>query len=139
MDHDRISKEVQQNYGPEYRKAQTEQQKKVFAEGILNAARSTTDPKDPATRFVLLEWVSHVAAEAKDWDLGGEAIEARAAEFQGVDVLSGQWQLCDALATVNKDPQEQRRLARQLLRSPTRPWMRIVWSWPNSSWVRRRG
>jgi hypothetical protein len=114
-DHDRISKEVQQNYGPEYRKAQTEQQKKVFAEGILNAARSTTDPKDPATRFVLLEWVSHVAAEAKDWDLGGEAIEARAAEFHGIDVLSEQWQLCDALATVNKDAQEQRRLARQLL------------------------
>ena len=48
VDHDRISKEVQQNFGPEYRKAQTDQQKKVFAEGILNAARSTTDPKDPA-------------------------------------------------------------------------------------------
>ncbi len=115
VDHDRISKEVQQNYGPEYRKTQTEQQKKVFAEGILNAARSTTDPKDPATRCMLLEWVSHLAAEAHDWDLGGEAIEARAAEFQDVDVLAEQWQLCNALASVIKDPQEQRRLARQLL------------------------
>ena len=114
-DHDRISKEVQQNYGPEYRKAQTDQQKKAFAEGILGAARSTTDPKDPATRFVLLEWVSRLAAEAKDVALGGEAIEARAAEFQGVDVLAEQWQLCDAVSSAIKDPLEQRRLARQLL------------------------
>ena len=102
-------------YGPEYRKAQTDQQKKVFAEGILNAARSTTDPKDPATTFVLLEWVSRLAAEAHDVALGGEAIEARAADFQGVDVLAEQWQLCDALSSAIKDPLEQRRLARQLL------------------------
>ena len=115
VDHDRISKEVQQLYGPEYRKAQTDQQKKAFAEGILTAARSTTDPKDPATKFVLLEWVSRLAAEANDVALGGEAIEARAAEFQGVDVLAEQWQLCDALASAIKDPLEQRRLARQLL------------------------
>ena len=115
VDHDRISKEVQQNYGPEYRKAQTDQQKKDFAEGILNAARSTTDPKDPATRCVLLEWVSRLAAEAHDVALGGEAIEARAAEFQGVDVLAEQWQLCDAVSSAIKDPLEQRRLARQLL------------------------
>ena len=104
VDHDRISKEVQQNYGPEYRKAQTDQQKKAFAEGILNAARSTTDPKDPATRFVLLEWVSRLAAEAHDGALGGEAIEARAAEFQGVDVLAEQWQLCDALVVGHQGP-----------------------------------
>ncbi len=115
VDHDRISKEVQQLYGPEYRKAQTDQQKKDFAEGILTAARSTTDPKDPATKFVLLEWVSRLAAEANDVALGGEAIEARAAEFQGVDVLAEQWQLCDAVSSAIKDPLEQRRLARQLL------------------------
>ena len=47
--------------------------------------------------------------------LGGEAIEARAAEFQGVDVLAEQWQLCDAVSSAIKDPLEQRRLARQLL------------------------
>ena len=115
VDHDRISTEVQQNFGPEYRKAQTDQQKKIFAEGLLAAARSTTDPKYPATRFVLLEWVSRLAAEAKDVALGGEAIEARAAEFQGVDVLAEQWQLCDALSSAIKDPLEQRRLTRQLL------------------------
>ena len=114
-DQDRISKEVQQNYGPEYRKAETDPQKRDFAEGILTATRSTTDPKDPTTRYVLLEWVAHLAAEAHDWALGGEAIEARAAEFQGVDVLAEQWQLCEALASAIKDPLEQRRLARQLL------------------------
>ena len=64
---------------------------------------------------MLLEWVAHLAAEAKDVALGGEAIEARAAEFQGVDVLAEQWQLCNALASAIKDPLEQRRLARQLL------------------------
>ena len=114
-DHDQIWKAVQQLYGPEYRKAQTDQQKKAFAEGILGAARSTTDPKDPAARFVLLEWVSRLAAEAHDGALGGEAIEARAADFLGVDVLAEQWQLYDALSSAIKDPLEQRRLARQLL------------------------
>ncbi|MHB0958366.1 MAG: hypothetical protein ACYC0X_17585 [Pirellulaceae bacterium] len=114
-DHDEIWKAVQQFYGPEYRKAQTDQQKKAFAEGMLSAARSTTDPKDPAARFVLLEWVSQVAAEAHDGALGGEAIEARAADFLGVDVLAEQWQLYEALSSASKDPLEQRRLARQLL------------------------
>ena len=115
VDHDQIWKAVQQLYGPEYRKAQTDQQKKAFAEGMLSAARSTTDPKDPAARFVLLEWVSRLAAEAHDGALGGEAIEARAADFLGVDVLAEQWQLYDALSSAIKDPLEQRRLARQLL------------------------
>jgi hypothetical protein len=73
-------KQVQEIYGREIAAAKTVEQKKAFAEKILNSARA--EEKDRKSQFILLQLSRDIAAQAGDSEIALQAIQELGKVFQ---------------------------------------------------------